>query len=37
LKSGFLFDGARILLVNPQRGIFKPHQMQYLLSIKIFS
>ncbi len=23
LKPGFLFDGARIPLINPQRGIFK--------------
>ena len=34
LKSGFIFGGRRIPLVNPQRGIFKPRQMQYLLSIK---
>ncbi len=34
LKPGFLFDGARIPLINPQRGIFKPQQMRYLLSIK---
>ena len=24
LKPGFVFDGERIPLVNPQRGIFKP-------------
>ena len=34
LAEGFLFDGIRIPLVNPQRGIFKPRQMQYLLSIR---
>ena len=34
LKPGFLFDGARVPLINPQRGIFKPQKMRYLLSIK---
>jgi putative restriction endonuclease len=34
LKPGFMFQGERIPLINPQRGIFKPHQMRYLLSIK---
>jgi len=34
LKPGFVFQGERIPLVNPQRGIFKPHQMRFLLSIK---
>jgi len=34
LKPGFLFDGERFPLINPQRGIFKPRQMQFLLSIK---
>ncbi len=34
LKPGFAFEGVRIPLVNPQRGIFKPQQMQFLLSIK---
>jgi putative restriction endonuclease len=34
LKPGFVFDGERIPLVNPQRGIFKPQQMKFLLSIK---
>lgn len=34
LKPGFVFEGERFPLVNPQRGIFKPRQMQYLLSIK---
>jgi putative restriction endonuclease len=34
LKPGFIFEGERIPLVNPQRGIFKPQQMRFLLSIK---
>ncbi len=34
LKPGFLFEGDRIPLVNPQRGIFKPQRMRFLLSIK---
>lgn len=34
LAEGFVFEGSRIPLVNPQRGIFKPKQMQYLLSIR---
>lgn len=34
LKPGFVFEGERIPLVNPQRGIFKPRQMRFLLSIK---
>lgn len=34
LKPGFLFRGERIPLINPQRGIFKPRQMRFLLSIK---
>jgi putative restriction endonuclease len=34
LKPGFLFEGARIPLINPQRGIFKPQKMRHLLSIK---
>jgi putative restriction endonuclease len=34
LKAGFSFDGMRIPLVNPQRGIFKPKSMQYLLSLR---
>ena len=37
LKPGFVFEGERIPLVNPQRGIFKPRQMKYLLSIKTVS
>ena len=35
LQGGFEFQGERIPLINPRRGIFKPRQMQYLLSIKI--
>src|SRR6185312_15196926 len=34
LSPGFEFDGQRIPLINPRRGIFKPRQMRYLLSIK---
>ncbi len=34
LKAGFEFEGKRVPLVNPQRGIFKPQQMRYLLSIR---
>jgi putative restriction endonuclease len=34
LKPGFIFQGERIPLINPQRGIFKPRQMRHLLSIK---
>jgi putative restriction endonuclease len=34
LKPGFMFRGERIPLINPQRGIFKPQQMRFLLSIK---
>ncbi len=34
LRPGFIFEGERIPLVNPQRGIFKPRQMRFLLSIK---
>jgi putative restriction endonuclease len=34
LAAGFLFHGERIPLVNPQRGIFKPRVMQFLLSIR---
>lgn len=34
LKAGFEFEGQRIPWVNPQRGIFKPQQMRYLLSIR---
>ena len=34
LKAGFYYEGNRIPLVNPQRGIFKPKRMRYLLSIR---
>jgi len=34
LSAGFEFQGERVPLINPRRGIFKPQQMQYLLSIK---
>jgi len=34
LGSGFAFEGQRYPLVNPQRGIFKPRQMRFLLSIR---
>jgi putative restriction endonuclease len=34
LKPGFSFQGEPIPLINPQRGIFKPQQMRFLLSIR---
>jgi putative restriction endonuclease len=34
LNPGFDFRGERIPLINPQRGIFKPRQLQFLLSIR---
>ena len=34
LSAGFPFQGERIPLVNPQRGIFKPRAMRFLLSIR---
>lgn len=34
LAAGFRFDGERIPLINPQRGIFKPTQMRFVLSIR---
>ncbi len=34
LRSGFIFEGKRLPLITPQRGIFKPRQMQHLLSIR---
>ena len=34
LRPGFIFNEERIPLVNPQRGIFKPRQMRFLLSIR---
>jgi putative restriction endonuclease len=34
LRAGFDFQGQRVPLVNPQRGIFKPAIMRHLLSIR---
>ncbi len=34
LRGGFAFEGERVPLINPQRGIFKPRAMRHLLSIK---
>lgn len=34
LKEGFTYQGERVPLVNPQRGIFKPRSMRHLLSVK---
>jgi len=34
LRAGFVVDGARIPLINPQRGIFKPKEMSFLLSVR---
>lgn len=34
LRAGFIFEGSRYPLINPQRGIFKPQQMRHLLSIR---
>lgn len=34
LSAGFSFEGKRIPMVNPQRGIFKPRRMRFLLSIR---
>jgi putative restriction endonuclease len=34
LGGGFEFQGERIPLINPHRGIFKPRQMASLLSIR---
>jgi putative restriction endonuclease len=34
LNPGFLFEGERYPLINPRRGIVKPRQMRFLLSIK---
>ncbi|HJP69178.1 MAG TPA: HNH endonuclease [Sphingomicrobium sp.] len=34
LAAGFIFRGERIPFVNPQRGIFKPRAMRYLLSVR---
>jgi hypothetical protein len=34
LRGGFVFDGDRIPLINPQRSIFKPRQIGWLLRIR---
>jgi len=34
LKAGFNFQGSHLPLINPQRGIFKPATMPYLLSVR---
>jgi len=34
LRDGFVYEGERIPLINPQRGIFKPRQMGWLLSLR---
>ena len=34
LRPDFTFEGERVPLINPQRGIFKPRAMRHLLSIK---
>jgi putative restriction endonuclease len=34
LGPGFTFNGERLALINPRRGIFKPRQMSFLLSIR---
>lgn len=34
LAEGFQFQGERVPLINPQRGIFKPRQMRFLLSVR---
>ena len=34
LRAGFTFAGERVPLINPQRGIFKPQRMRFLLSIR---
>ena len=34
LRAGFTVLGERVPLINPQRGIFKPQQMRFLLSIR---
>lgn len=34
LEAGFEFNSQRVPLINPRRGIFKPRQMRFLLSIK---
>lgn len=37
LNQGFTFQGEKIRLVDIRKGIWKPHQMQYLLSVKTVS
>ena len=38
LARGFDYEGRRVPLINPQRGIFKPREMAWLLSVKtVFS
>lgn len=34
IEPGFNFEGQRIPLVSPARGIWKPQSMRYLLSIR---
>jgi putative restriction endonuclease len=34
LRDAFVFNGERIPLINPQRGIFKPRQLGWLLSLR---
>jgi putative restriction endonuclease len=34
LRGGFVYDGEQVPLINPQRGIFKPSSMRYLLSVR---
>lgn len=34
LAAGFTFQGERVPFVNPQRGIFKPRRLKYVLSIR---
>jgi len=34
LRPGLMFRNQRIPLLNPQRGIYKPRQMRFLLSIR---
>lgn len=34
LRAGFFHGGQRIPLINPQRGIFKPARLKFLLSIR---
>jgi putative restriction endonuclease len=33
LKPGFTFRGERVPLINPQRGIFKPQQIDAVLAV----